>query len=601
MIAVPQDVMARSALAGWRLEVFEGREAVQNALTPERVQEWELLARESRTVSVYQSPGFVLAWYETHAPAYEPLLVMGLDSEGRVVGVVPLARRSAGGLVFAGAAHCTYAGWLAVESLEDEFPAACVVALHDAGCVPTTWAWPWLAPGSSVAWLDHPSMRRRRVAARIRHGFTPVVDLQAEPLTRFLDTDKRQYRRKMARLGREGEVRLVAVTETGVIDELFSRFTVLFDVRQLVRYGAAPFTDDPVKAEFYRMLIERAADSVLFYALFAGEVPVAFQFALRHRRRVMDFGTAFDQRWRDASPGKLLMDLVAERLRDEGSELIDRTPGGDLYKEEGASRHEAICALTFFPSARRAVVAQARDAARARAKAAATATGVSTEQVRRRARLAVARLYGRSPLALGAALVRRARGWTWSSKRTVVYRVDEEAWRRRERVRAEPPLHQDALEDFLHGDELLPDVSRQRLLARALERLDLGDHCYTAVVDGRLAHVSWLQLAPRPAGLSDLGARWPMPPGSAIMYDSWTAPFARGRGLHKRGADQRIADALAAGATAIFGEIEPGNVISRHNADAVGHREVGQVVTRTRLGRRRRAILRAEEPCSDAR
>ena len=182
MITVPHDVVARSALVGWQLEIFDGHEAVQKALAPERVQEWELLSREkARKVSVFQSPGFVLPWYEAYATAYEPLLVMGLDSEGRV-GRHHAARSAIRGRPgLRGRGALLLCGWLAVESLEDEFPAVCVVALHDAGCIRTTWAWPWLAPGSSVAWLDHPSMQRRSVAARICPGLTPVVDLQAEP------------------------------------------------------------------------------------------------------------------------------------------------------------------------------------------------------------------------------------------------------------------------------------------------------------------------------------------------------------------------------------------------------------------------------------
>jgi hypothetical protein len=424
------------------------------------------------------------------------------------------------------------------------------------------------------------------VVARLRHGAVPVVERQTESVGRFLDTRSRRYRRAMALLGCGEEVRVREIRETGRADALFERFTVLFDVRQLSRHGAAPFTDDPCKLRFHAELLERAHDPLLCYVLLAGDAPVAFQLVLHDRRRAIRFGSTFDERYADASPGKLLADLVTEVLLREGHELVDRAPGGDPYKEDGATRLEPVLAPTLYASrasARRDAVAVR---VRVATTSAASALGLPTARARR-LRERLARAVSRPPAATARLVLRHLRRWTWSTKTMVVYRADRETWRGFEPSAAPTPIARNELGHFLlTGDGFLPGTSRQELMSRALERLRLGDDCYTALVDGRLAHVAWTQRSREPRGLGDLGARWPLPAGSAVMYDAWTAPFARGRGLQKQRMFQSFQDAFAEGAPAVFSEVERDNSISRHNVEKVGMRAAGILIARSRLGRR---------------
>jgi CelD/BcsL family acetyltransferase involved in cellulose biosynthesis len=599
-LADTPNLLARAANPNLRVETLQGHTAVVGALTPERLHEWGLLADAAKKVGVFQSPAFVLSWYEAYAEVCEPLLLLGRDPRGHVVGVMPLALAPGGGLVFAGGEDCGYAGWLADPSLEDQFPAACVADLHESGRFRAPWTWPWLAAGSSLAWAHSPVLRSKRIVAQVHAGVTPVVDLQAEPLARFLDPGKRHYRRNVARLQRTGEVRLVETAGRGATDSLFSRFQVLFDIRNLAQHGVAPFTDDPRRARFHRRLIESARASVLFYTLFAGNVPVAFRLDLRDRRRVMARMTAFDHRWAAASPGTLIFDLIAEQLKSEGYEILDYAPGRALYKNEVANVHEAVQALTLWPWAGAARVARARATIRTTTRTALDAVGVSARK-RNRLRALVARVRARSLLALGKAVAVRLHRWAWSSDVIIVYQLDVDAWREHHPITDDPRFHRDAVEDLLCGDDSPSDRSRQKLVTEAVERLAAGEHCYTAVVDGRLAHVGWLKLDAtdifvRDAVTSaDFGAKWPMPPGSAVTYDVWTAPFARGRGFHQRNVDHTISDALSAGATAVFAAIRSGNAVSRHNAIAAGYREAGRLFTTTRLGRRRRHVVPAAE------
>src|SRR6185503_12988525 len=119
-----------------QVQLLRGRDAVVHASTPERVRQWQALAEAAAVgVAVYQSPGFVLPWYEVYDAEYEPLLCLGTAADGTLAGLLPLAlrRRPPGGLCFAGAEHCEYAGWLATPAAQLEFPARCVARLSEHG------------------------------------------------------------------------------------------------------------------------------------------------------------------------------------------------------------------------------------------------------------------------------------------------------------------------------------------------------------------------------------------------------------------------------------------------------------------------------------
>ena len=111
--------------------------------------------------------------------------------------------------MFAGAEHAEYVGWLAVPALEEEFPARCVVALREARLFTGAWAWKWLAPGSDVGWLEHPVLRAAGVTPRLWSQPNPLLDLQAQAPGGFFARDGKNHRRKLARLRRTGEVRLL--------------------------------------------------------------------------------------------------------------------------------------------------------------------------------------------------------------------------------------------------------------------------------------------------------------------------------------------------------------------------------------------------------
>jgi hypothetical protein len=182
-----------------------------------------------------------------------------------------------------------------------------------------------------------------------------------------------------------------------------------------------------------------------------------------------------------------------------------------------------------------------------------------------------------------------------------VLRADAETWAFRLDVGRDPLFERDSFDHLRRADATATDRSRQSLVGQALTRLAAGEHCFSTAIGGRLAHLGWVAMNVPDVVVRDerrgapSGARWPVPPDSALVYDGWTAPFARGLGLQRRSVELRIADALSSGADAVFGAVALDNEVSRRNALAAGFADVGRFEVTTRLGRRRRRTLLVQD------
>jgi CelD/BcsL family acetyltransferase involved in cellulose biosynthesis len=578
-----------AAVGRWDLRLIRGWNAVRAFVTSEREAEWRRLAEEAKHVAVYQAPAFVLSWYETYASCYEPLLLLGLTPAGDILGVMPLARARGGAerLVFAGAEHCEYAGWLAAPALEEDFPARAVAHLHEADLFGRPWRWGWLAPGLSTAWLDHRALRARSIAPLAEVGRTPLLALQGPARPRFFDAGGKNHRRKANRLRRLGPLRLERLGAESLSDGLLRRLTTAYDIRTLARYGSAPFSDDPLKAPFHRRLVGREPDTALLYVLWAGEEAVAFAFLLGDRRRAMYCLGAFDHRWLDASPGKLIGDLVADDLAGRGFEHLDHTPGGDPYKEEAATTHEALTRLVLFPGRTGAGACTIRCALQARARALALTVGLRPERLREAATRYLSLARGRSAMDLARAAGRAALRWVRSRQVVAVFRLDRAVWEGTpgDGTSGAVAFSMDRPEDLLLYTGSNRWCPRQALMATALERLREGEHCYTVVEDGVLLHYGWINPSARELHVTEVDRRIPLPEGSALVYDGYTEPGARGRGLHTRSLQYRVAECFRLGARSVTTSALESNPVSVRNIQRVFGRPVGRVVQVRRLGR----------------
>src|SRR5262249_27793723 len=108
-------------------------------------------------------------------------------------------------------------------------------------------------------------------------------------------------------------------------------------------------------------------------------------------------------------------------------------------------------------------------------------------------------------------------------------------------------------------------------LRQAEERLANGDHCYTRVEDGLLVHYGWLVDRKERTFMDEVRQWWTLPPGSAVVYDFFTHPRFRGRGLDASSLARMIGPAADfPGPAAIYVAARPDNGPPRRVIEKLG-------------------------------
>jgi len=176
----------------------------------------------------------------------------------------------------------------------------------------------------------------------------------------------------------------------------------------------------------------------------------------------------------------------------------------------------------------------------------------------------------------------------WSRRELRIYRCSAE----RIRALSHPRLLQrDRWEDFHYCQMWSYDhLSRQEYLAVLEERRHIaGNHFYSLVENGVLVHYGWLTARQERAPDAAIGLEFMPPPGSASVWDYFTHPSARGRGLYRDSLLQCMHDAVELdGASQVFVYVYADNAISRRVIEKVGFEYHGSLVLERRLLRTKR-------------
>lgn len=147
-------------------------------------------------------------------------------------------------------------------------------------------------------------------------------------------------------------------------------------------------------------------------------------------------------------------------------------------------------------------------------------------------------------------------------------------------------LHVNTLSDLDLFQQTERWLSREAYQAEAQRRIGGGMRLYTAVTDGVLVHYGWLVPRQKRSWFPYVGQHYDFPEGTAVLFNAYTHPKARGTGLHSRSMRRRIADgASMPGGRWVYTAIESHNKASRAVAARSGFRCVDVLYERIRWGR----------------
>ena len=540
--------------------------------SPEVREAWDALYAACPWATVFQTRGFAEIWYDVYRGAYQPLILCEWDASGVLAGLWALAVDHRSGQVTpCGAPQAEYYVWMATPGRDQAFLLRCLQELR-ARFPGQVLKLSFLPPNTPVSFAGRPEFRDALVVPWPR----PVRELHVEEAGEWLR--KKSNKSRLNRLARTGAVEYRDLTSADELKSYLERIALYCDFRQGGLHGSFPFRDDPHKREFFLRLV---GSTRLTHAsvLTAGDELAAFHVGFRSRDEVTLGLIGHSPLLARHSPGKLLLSMITDALARQGVPRFDLTPGGE-YKERSQNTHDTAYIAAFALSKRRALQMRARAWVVARVKAALADRHIDAAAWADRLH-AVGRLISPS---VAPKLVRLIRRKASSVEEMRFYGLDPALQQLPDRgPRIEFAI--DRIEDLMRYAPGQPgDRSLQQFLHDSGKRLEEGQTVFTYVENDLLLHYAWIAPRGGPAP-SGLGNEIEIPDNSCVLWDDYTHPAARGRGLHKAAIRARAEYARRAGYEHIYINVYADNTPSRKNIEASGFAYAGSMIRRVRWGR----------------
>lgn len=537
-------------------------------------QRWDTLSQCCPWATSFQSRAFATTWYEVYAERYEPLLICAQAADGQLTGLLLLAiEKKSGELVWAGTHHAEYQVWLSRPKESDEFMLAALEHLRRAFPTQSLFC-KYLPPATPLAWVK--SARLRGSAVELLSSPRPLLQI-GDGSVIAASLKKKSNKSRLNRLRQVGEIKFEQITDPVVLAAMFADISAYTDLRQGAVHDVLPFRLDPLKQPFHLALL-RHPDLVHVTVMKVGEQVVAAHFGIRNSHDVTLWLFAHSPFFALHSPGKFHLLLLGEMLAKQGITTFDLTPGGDPWKERFATEHDQVHTLrVIFDSGNNQLKKRkAQQRFEAIAKRGFQLVGLSPHQVRS----LIGKLRRVNPANIPKKLLRKV--WDKTEFRVYAY-APQEVWK----LPRPQVMTRDDVRALLTFAPMADHQTQQGFFERALQQLETEQHCYTLVENDCLVHYGWLGLRQQKAKLSEVGQEFIFDePDNAVLYDFFTHPQARGRGLYQQALYQILHDvAELPDIQKIYIMVLADNAPSRHVIEKVGFTYECSLFRQKRLGK----------------
>lgn len=330
------------------ISIIRGDDAHKTRNLAEFINQWLGLAANSRHVSAFQRPEFINRWYKHYAPEYEPVLVLGHNRNGQLIGLLPLAINYATNkLTHAADQQVEYSGWLADPDYDQEFISKAVATISK-NIDYSYWRWSHMPPYANTDWLLAPSHHLSNVDLHYEIESSPVLDLHDEEKINKIKKNK-SIKSKINRLKRKGELYIEHITDPDRAKAVLQQTPDLVNFRHGAAHGDLAFKEDPLQYGFYASRCDDLTSNH-FSALWLGDTLLAFHFGCIDNDTLFIGLTAFDPRESKHSPGVIFILYLAEMMQQQGIRFIDLTPGRDEYKQRFCNMHHTLFRPIVFSS-----------------------------------------------------------------------------------------------------------------------------------------------------------------------------------------------------------------------------------------------------------
>jgi CelD/BcsL family acetyltransferase involved in cellulose biosynthesis/RimJ/RimL family protein N-acetyltransferase len=549
------------------LRLSQGKEAHESIGNPAFQSQWAKLHEACPWATAFQSPGYVTTWHDAYKELYSPLVVSEVSAAGDLTGLISLATENGSGrLIVAGGHQAEYKAWLALPERGDSFIEAALQLLARETNVGVL-SFGYLPPGTPTDWTIR--ARGTSLTGDLKRHPRPIIslDVQAD-VASYLQKKKsgKSTKNSWNRLKRMGNLRLEQLRTPEELAPVFDQLIACYDIRQGATHGKFPFETDAAKKPFHLALLNQP--HLLHVTLLkAGEQIISASFGVTYRQTYSWAMPLFFPIFGADSPTKVHVLMLVEQLHHDGYSVFDLTAGADPFKDRFAAGYDSVHSLSIYFSRGKWMKHRVAEGGEAIARSALgslrIAPNSAVEHVKQVARVPLGTWP--SALAQGSAVLLRG---SLSKAESRVYVLEPKNVPAIDDV---PLMSRDRLADLLPFRPSEFWRTRQGFLAESLKNIEDGHHFYTRVENGRLVHLTWLVENPKMKIFPETDQAFEFPPGSAIVYGSYTDPASRRGGLCQSALRQILRDVTKIPAVNyIFTTVPADNKPALHLIEKIG-------------------------------
>lgn len=355
-------------MSNLQLEVQQGTDAL-HALRAE----WQALHRVA-DAAPFLAWEWAVTWQQWLNPNGTPVLLCAREA-GQLIGLLALNKETArfAGLSVQrlsflgdGFGGADYLDVLSLPGREAETTTAILTFLMQQASFDALELEGLAAQSHSLAWLA------QGAKTRFQYRLTPLYVCPQIKLTTgwesVLKNSRRadNFKRRLRQLRARDDFAFRSVTEPAAASAAFTRFLHLHEARW-AKQGGSEMTGHARLQGFHRELVVRFAEAGLlrFDELWVEGACRASIYGLEHNGRYYFYNSGYDEAWRSASVGLVVLGLSIQAAIQRGAAVYDFLRGTESYKFDWAAITRETVLLRVAPKHPRATLLLAYEQARA--------------------------------------------------------------------------------------------------------------------------------------------------------------------------------------------------------------------------------------------
>ncbi|MCH9696562.1 MAG: GNAT family N-acetyltransferase [Gammaproteobacteria bacterium] len=521
-------------------------------------EQWKTIYQHCEWATPLQSPEFVTTWFHHYRSRYQPVVVKQDDTNGDLTGLLILALETEiGTLVVAGAHQAEYQCWLSLPDHDDDFLINALMTLEQAQFRIDTLKFKYLPVNIPFNSVSDSRQFKERIDL-IEHS-RPLMAINGADIEKSFK--KKSNKSRFNRLKKLGVYEFKRIQDVESFLEQFDQIIDSYDLRQGAINNSFPFQEDKSKKQFHLDWFRSHPELLHITVTLLDDNLVAAHIGVISQDAIHLAILAYSPFFAAHSPGKLHLMQLSRLLNEEGFRYLDLTPGGDPWKERFATEHDKVYELVIHASKATRQIKLIRDSLVNIAKTQLGHLGVSPQMLRK--------VFGNIKKINLKRIVSVAGQLIPGTVEMRIYRFDSASIPDNGEILNR--MRKNSISDILQFDVVESWQDKQEFTLSALNRLEQGESCYTLTNDGKLQHFGWMIPEQKTALITEVQQSYQYPSRSTVLYDFYTDPEARGKGMYQDNLRQMLNDSVIRdSADYVYISVKADNVASRHVIEKTG-------------------------------